>query len=54
MGETVADIGTDHGFLPIFLWENRISPKVIMTDISEGSLNKAIENCRRFHPETEF
>ena len=37
MGETVADIGTDHGFLPIFLWENRISPKVIMTDISEGS-----------------
>lgn len=25
-----------------------------MTDISEGSLNKAIENCRRFHPETEF
>ena len=28
-GETMADIGTDHGFLPIYLWENKICPKVI-------------------------
>ena len=34
--ETMADIGTDHGFLPIYLWENEISPKVIMADISPG------------------
>ena len=36
-GETMADIGTDHGFLPIYLWENKICPKVIMADISSGS-----------------
>ncbi len=53
-GETMADIGTDHGFLPLFLWENNISPKVIMTDISQGSLIKAEENCYKFHPEESF
>ena len=53
-GETVADIGTDHGFLPLYLWEKGISPKVIMTDISQGSLAKARENCSRWYPDTEF
>ncbi|WP_312091735.1 tRNA (adenine(22)-N(1))-methyltransferase [Aminipila sp.] len=43
-GQTVADIGTDHGFLPIFLWESKKSPKVILADISKGSLQKSIDN----------
>lgn len=45
-GETMADIGTDHGFLPIYLLENNICPKAIMTDISHGSLAKAAQNCK--------
>ena len=53
-GETVADIGTDHGFLPIYLWENGISPKVIMADISKGSLEKARTNCLESHPDMVF
>lgn len=53
-GESMADIGTDHGFLPIYLWENSICPKVIMTDISLGSLNKARENCNMLYPDYEF
>ena len=40
-GETMADIGTDHGFLPLYLWQQGISPAVIMCDISEPSLAKA-------------
>lgn len=40
-GETVADIGTDHGQLPVFLCDEKRCPKVIMTDVSEGSLAKA-------------
>jgi len=44
-GETMADIGTDHGYLPLFLWENGICPKVILTDISEASLDKAKANA---------
>jgi len=40
-GQTMADIGTDHGFLPLYLWDNSICPKIIMTDVSKFSLNKA-------------
>ncbi len=47
-GETVADIGTDHGFLPLALIESEKSPHVIMTDISEGSLKKCRDNCMAF------
>ena len=43
-GQTVADIGTDHGFLPIYLWESGKSKKVILADISKGSLQKAMDN----------
>lgn len=53
-GETMADIGTDHGFLPVYLWESGICPKVIMADISRGSLSKAEDNCRRLHPCADF
>ena len=53
-GEKVADIGTDHGYLPLYLWENKISPKVILTDVSKGSLNKAKDNCERLFPNEKF
>ena len=48
--ETMADIGTDHGFLPIYLWERGICPKVILTDVSPGSLDKAKANVQQLCP----
>ena len=42
-GESAADIGTDHGYVPMLLIKNNISPEVIMSDISSGSLAKAVE-----------
>lgn len=48
-GETVADIGTDHGYVPMLLVRSNVSPHVIMADISDGSLSKArstFEQCR--------
>lgn len=53
-GQTVADIGTDHGFLPIYLWESGKSSRVILADISKGSLQKAIDNVemQNFKEET--
>ena len=42
-GDSVADIGTDHGYVPMLLMKQGKSPRVIMSDISEGSLAKARE-----------
>ena len=39
--EIAADIGTDHGFLPMYLADESICPKVILADVSTGSLDKA-------------
>ncbi len=49
IGESMADIGTDHGFLPIYLWEEKRSPKVILSDIGQGPLEKAAENLERVY-----
>lgn len=43
-GETVADIGTDHGYVPLLLIKNNISPYAIMADISRSSLSTAISS----------
>lgn len=40
-GETMADIGTDHGFLPVYLIKTGKCPYAIATDISRNSLKKA-------------
>lgn len=52
--KTMVDIGTDHGFLPIYLWENGICDKVILADVSKGSLEKAKENCKAHYPDMNF
>ncbi len=45
-GETMADIGSDHGFLPIFLLNEGICPRAVITDISHPCLEKAKENVK--------
>lgn len=50
-GETMADIGTDHGFLPIYLKTSGKSPKVIMGDVSELSLEKGRKNAYMMVPD---
>ncbi|MFR2891367.1 tRNA (adenine(22)-N(1))-methyltransferase [Peptoniphilus grossensis] len=45
-GATVIDVGTDHGYVPNFLCEKKISKDIIATDISKNSLEKSIELTR--------
>lgn len=40
----IADIGTDHAYIPIWLVEQGISPSAIAMDINQGPLEKAKEN----------
>ena len=40
-GESVSDIGTDHGYVPMLLMKEGVSPRVIMSDISDGSRARA-------------
>ena len=41
---TVADIGTDHAKLPIFLIQNKLCNKVYASDIANGPLKSAKKN----------
>lgn len=43
-GMCVADIGTDHGYIPLHLVKEKISPFVLAMDINQGPLQKAQEN----------
>lgn len=40
-GSRVCDVGCDHGFVPIYLVQNKISPYVIAMDAKEGPLRQA-------------
>lgn len=43
--EVIMDIGTDHGYIPIYLIKNNIAQKVIASDINKEPLNKAKINA---------
>lgn len=47
-GSRVADIGTDHGYLGIYLLQTGASPRVIACDLRKGPLENAKRNARQF------
>lgn len=49
IGSIVADIGTDHAYVPIFLIENKICQKVIALDINKGPLERAKIQINKNH-----
>ena len=46
--KAVADIGTDHAFLPVYLIRNRLAERVIACDIAPGPLASAQTNIRKY------
>ena len=45
-GNRLADIGTDHGYVPIYLVEKGIVPSAIAMDVRRGPLEKAAHNIK--------
>ena len=45
--EMLVDVGTDHGFLPIYLVKNHICTKAIAVDVNQGPLMRAQEHIRQ-------
>ena len=44
--EAIADIGTDHGYIPIYLVKNNKCNSAIASDIIKGPIEKASTNIR--------
>ena len=47
-GAKVADVGTDHGYLPVWLRQQGICETVIASDIAPGPLEAARASARRY------
>ena len=47
-GASVADIGTDHAYIPIYLAEHNKSSHIIAMDINRGPLEKAKEHIAEY------
>lgn len=41
--DILGDIGTDHGYIPIYLLENNITDQIIASDLNQGPLDNAKE-----------
>ena len=46
-GAVLADVGTDHAYLPIYLLSTGKISRAILSDINQGPLDKARENAER-------
>ncbi len=52
--KTVADIGTDHAYVPIYLHKKGNVEKVIACDINKKPLQKAQQNIKLYHAENKI
>lgn len=50
-GSRLADVGTDHAYVPIWLWEQGRIPSAIAMDVGKGPLSRAEEHIRAHHGE---
>ncbi|MBR5315862.1 MAG: SAM-dependent methyltransferase, partial [Firmicutes bacterium] len=50
-GNVLADVGTDHGYVPISLVQRKRIPRAIAMDINKGPLQRACEHIAEFQLE---
>ncbi|MCB2354253.1 tRNA (adenine(22)-N(1))-methyltransferase [Clostridium estertheticum] len=52
--DSVIDVGTDHGYVPIYLVQKGITKKAIASDINRGPVEKAKKNINRNNAANEI
>ncbi|MBS6195631.1 MAG: SAM-dependent methyltransferase [Clostridiales bacterium] len=53
-GNRLADVGTDHGYIPIALVQEGRIPSALAMDVNEGPLKRAKEHIREFQLESSI
>ena len=53
-GDFIADVGTDHAYLPIYLYTKGIIKGAVVSDINEGPIQRAAKNIREFSCESQI
>lgn len=53
-GNRLADVGTDHGYIPIALRLEGVIPSALAMDVNPGPLERAKEHIQQFHLETDI
>ena len=44
----LADIGTDHAYIPVYALQNDLAETVVASDINEGPLNNAAKTVKQY------
>ncbi len=47
-GSVIADVGCDHGYIPIYLYQKGMIPKAIAMDVNKGPLERAGIHIREY------
>lgn len=47
-GNVLADVGTDHGYIPIYLLLEGVIPRAIAMDVNQGPLDRAKEHMEEY------
>ena len=53
-GNRLADEGTDHGYIPIALVQEKIIPSALAMDVNPGPLEREKQHIREFHLESDI
>lgn len=53
-GNRLADVGTDHGYIPIALVQEKIIPSALAMDVNPGPLERAKQHIRESHLESDI
>ena len=53
-GNRLADVGTDHGYIPIALCLEGVIPSALAMDVNPGPLERAKEHIQQFDLETDM